>query len=91
MVCTARGLKQYLQEIQESEAKAGDIIVVNLGGGFGNDGHTAILAENYYGTATKIIEIGGYGTDSVHIGQIDTSFGYLLSGDVCFARAVEES
>lgn len=88
MTTDARGSKQYLQEIPESEAKAGDIIVVNLGAGFGNDGHTAILAENYHGTETKIIEMGGYGADSVHEGQIDTSFGYLLSGDICFARVV---
>ncbi|OJG56437.1 hypothetical protein RV07_GL004129 [Enterococcus malodoratus] len=32
--------------------------------------------------------MGGYGADSVHEGQIDTSFGYLLAGDICFARAV---
>lgn len=88
MTSDARGAKQYLQEIPESEAKAGDIIVVNLGGGFGNDGHTAILAENWHGKTTKIIEMGGYGADSVHKGQVDTSFGYLLAGDVCFARAV---
>ena len=88
MATDARGAKEYLQEIPESEAKAGDIIVVNLGGGFGNDGHTAILEEDYHGTSTKIIEMGGYGADSVHEGQIDTSFGYLLAGDICFARAV---
>lgn len=88
MTSDARGAKQYLQEIPESEAKAGDIIVINLGAGFGNDGHTAILAENWHGKTTKIIEMGGYGADSVHEGQVDTSFGYLLAGDICFARAV---
>ncbi|MFI3618587.1 serine hydrolase [Enterococcus avium] len=88
MTSDARGAKQYLQEIPESEAKAGDIIVVNLGAGFGNDGHTAILAENWHGNTTKIIEMGGYGADSVHEGQIDTSFGYLLAGDICFVRAL---
>lgn len=88
MTSDAREPKQYLQEIPETEAKAGDIIVVNLGAGFGNDGHTAILAENWHGNTTKIIEMGGYGTDSVHEGQVDTSFGYLLTGDICFARAV---
>lgn len=88
MTSDARGTKQYLQEISESEAKAGDILVVNLGAGFGNDGHTCILAENWHGNTTKIIEMGGYGADSVHEGQVDTSFGYLLSGDTCFARAV---
>ena len=88
MTSDARGLKQYLQEIPESEAKAGDILVVNLGAGFGNDGHTCILAENWHGNTTKIIEMGGYGANAVHEGQVDTSFGYLLAGDICFARAV---
>jgi len=69
---------------------AGDVIVVNMGSGFGNDGHTAILIEDYHGTTTKIIEMGGYGADSVHEGQIDTSFGYLLSGDICFARPIKK-
>lgn len=91
MTSDARGSKQFLQEIPESEAKAGDILVVNLGAGFGNDGHTAILSENWHGNTTKIIEMGGYGADSVHEGQVDTSFGYLLSGDICFARAVGAS
>lgn len=89
MTSDARGSQQCLQEIPESEAKAGDIIVVNLGAGLGNDGHTALLTEDYHGTSTKIIEMGGYGADSVHEGQIDTSFGYLLAGDICFARVVE--
>lgn len=84
----ARGAKQYLQEIPESEAKAGDIIITNMGAGVGNDGHTAILTEDWHGSTTKIIEQGGYGSDSVHEGQTDTSFGYLLSADVCFARPV---
>lgn len=88
MASDARGAKQYLQEISEKEAKAGDIIVVNMGAGFGNDGHTAVLAEDWHGNTTKIIEMGGYGADEVHEGQVDTSFGYLLSGDICFARAV---
>lgn len=88
MTSDARGAKQYLQEIPESEAKAGDILVVNLGAGFGNDGHTSILAENWHGNTTKIIEMGGYEADSVHEGQVDTSFGYLLAGDICFARAI---
>lgn len=90
MAADAKGSKQFLQQIQDSEAKAGDVIVVNMGSGFGNDGHTAILIEDYHGTTTKIIEMGGYGADSVHEGQIDTSFGYLLSGDICFARPIKK-
>jgi cell wall-associated NlpC family hydrolase len=88
MTDDARGTKQYLQEIPESEAKAGDVIIVNMGAGVGNDGHTAFLTEDWHGNTTKIIEQGGYGSDSVHEGQVDTSFGYLLAGDICFARPV---
>lgn len=88
MADDARGAKQYLQEIPESEARAGDIIIANMGAGVGKDGHTAILLEDWHGSTTKIIEQGGYGSDSVHEGQTDTSFGYLLSADICFARPV---
>lgn len=90
MASDAKGSKQFLQQIPDAEAKAGDVIIVNMGSGFGNDGHTAILIEDYHGTSTKIIEMGGYGADSVHEGQIDTSFGYLLSGDICFARPIKK-
>lgn len=88
MADDARGAKQYLQEVPASEAKAGDIIIANMGAGVGKDGHTAILTEDWHGNSTKIIEQGGYGSDSVHEGQTDTSFGYLLSFDICFARPV---
>lgn len=88
MADDARGAKQYLQEIPASEAKAGDIIIANMGAGVGKDGHTAILTEDWHGNTTKIIEQGGYGSDSVHEGQTDTSFGYLMSFDICFARPV---
>lgn len=90
MADDARGSKQYLQEISESEAKAGDVIITNMGAGVGKDGHTAILIEDWHGSTTKIIEQGGYGSDSVHEGQTDTSFGYMLSGDVCFARPIKK-
>lgn len=90
MATDARGSKQYLQEISEKEAKAGDIIITNMGAGVGRDGHTAILLEDWHGNTTKIIEQGGYGADSVHEGQTDNSFGYLLSGDVCFARPIKK-
>lgn len=91
MADDARGAKQYLQEVPASEAKAGDIIIANMGAGVGKDGHTAILTEDWHGNTTKIIEQGGYGSDSVHEGQTDTSFGYLLSFDICFARPVGAS
>ena len=55
----ARGARQYLTEVSPNEAKAGDIIIVNLGAGVGNDGHTAVLAEDWHGYTTAIVEMGG--------------------------------
>lgn len=84
----ARGTRQYLTEISPNEAKAGDIIIVNLGAGAGNDGHTAVLAEDWHGYTTAIVEMGGMQSGGAGIGRVDQSFGYLLNGgDVCLARA----
>ena len=84
----ARGTRQYLTEVSPNEAKAGDIIIVNLGAGAGNDGHTAVLAEDWHGYTTAIVEMGGMQSGGAGIGRVDQSFGYLLNGgDVCLARA----
>lgn len=84
----ARGARQYLTEVSPNEAKAGDIIIVNLGAGAGNDGHTAVLAEDWHGYTTAIVEMGGMQSGGVGVGRVDWSFGYLLNGgDVCLARA----
>lgn len=84
----ARGARQYLTEVSPNEAKAGDIIIVNLGAGAGNDGHTAVLAEDWHGYTTAIVEMGGMQSGGAGIGRVDQSFGYLLNGgDVCLARA----
>ncbi len=84
----ARGARQYLTEVPPNEAKAGDIIIVNLGAGAGNDGHTAVLAEDWHGYTTAIVEMGGMQSGGVGVGRVDLSFGYLLNGgDVCLARA----
>lgn len=88
MTADARGAKNWLQEINQVDAKAGDIVIVNQGSGAGNDGHTAILTENWNGYNTKIIEMGGANSNGVGYGVISTSFGWLLNGgDVCVARA----
>ncbi|HAP9508416.1 TPA: peptidoglycan hydrolase, partial [Enterococcus faecium] len=51
-------------------------------------GHTAILAEDWKGYSTSIVEMGGMNSNGVGIGRVDWSFGYLLNGgDVCLARA----
>lgn len=89
MTADARGSHQWLKAIDEKEAKAGDIVIVNQGGGAGANGHTAILAENWHGANTKIIQMGG-AKSVVNEGQFGSSFSILLSGgDVCLARAVK--
>lgn len=88
MTADARGARQYLTEVSPNEAKAGDIIIVNLGGGAGANGHTAVLAEDWHGYTTAIIENGGSQALHAGVGRVDRSFGYLLNGgDVCLARA----
>lgn len=90
MTADARGSKKYLQEVSESEAKAGDIIIVNKGSGAGNNGHTAILAEDWHGKETKIIQSGG-GRKSISEAKVSNSFTSLLNGgDLCLARAVKK-
>ena len=64
------------------------MLIVNQGGGAGSNGHTAILAEDWHGYTTSIIEMGGMQSGGVGVGRVDMSFGWLLNGgDVCIARA----
>lgn len=90
MTSDARGSHSWLQEISPEQSRAGDVIIYNVGGGAGNNGHTAILLEQYKGNDTQIIEMGGDSRYSgVNISTIAYSFGYLLSGDRCIARALK--
>lgn len=90
MTADARNNKKWLEEVPEAEAKAGDVLVVNQGAGTGNDGHTAILLEAWHGFDTKIIEMGGGSSGAVHESTVQYSFGSLLSGDICLARAIKK-
>ncbi|MCH8626201.1 peptidoglycan amidohydrolase family protein, partial [Lactiplantibacillus plantarum] len=86
----AKGSHQYLKQISENDAKAGDIVIVNQGAGAGNNGHTAILLGKWQGKATKIIEQGGVG-DKVNESTFGTAFYSLLSGsDVTLARPIKK-
>jgi hypothetical protein len=88
MTSDARGARNWLTEIPQSQGKAGDVLIVNQGGGAGSNGHTAILAEDWHGYTTSIIEMGGMQSGGVGVGRVDMSFGWLLNGgDVCIARA----
>lgn len=90
MTSDARGSHQWLQEISADQSRAGDIVIYNVGGGAGANGHTAILLETYRGNDTQIIQMGGDSRQSgVNISTIGYSFGSLLGGDRCLARAVK--
>uniref|UniRef100_UPI000930BBAA phage tail tip lysozyme n=2 Tax=Lactobacillales TaxID=186826 RepID=UPI000930BBAA len=78
MASDAKGSHQYLKQISENDAKAGDIVIVNQGAGAGNNGHTAILLDKWQGKATKIIEQGGVG-DKVNESTFGTAFYSLLN------------
>lgn len=89
MASDAKGDHKWLKEIDKSNAKAGDVVIVNQGAGAGDNGHTAILEENWHGNGTKIIEQGGVG-DHVNEGKFGTSFLSLLNGgEVVLARPIK--
>lgn len=90
MASDAKTEHKYLKEIPSSEATAGDIVIVNQGIGVGNNGHTAILLENWHGKETKIIQEGGDKTGHVNEGEFDTSFSSLLeNGTIIFAQSID--
>lgn len=92
MASDANGAHKWLKSISSSQAKAGDIVIVNQGNGGGSNGHTAILLENWHGNSTKVIEEGGR-TDrsSVNEDEFGTSFTSLLNGgSVVFAQPIKK-
>lgn len=90
MAADARGEHKWLKQIDKKDAKAGDIIIANIGSGAGNSGHTAILEEDWKDGNTKIIQEGGTGgKGGVNESTVALSFGYLFtSGDVVLARPI---
>lgn len=88
METDARKNQKYLKQISSKNAKKGDILIVNVGGGMGQSGHTAILTEDWHGDNTKIIEMGGDSTKSgVNVSTVARSFTSLLgSGRRTYAR-----
>ncbi|KAA8700930.1 NlpC/P60 family protein [Lactococcus lactis subsp. hordniae] len=95
----AKGKHQYLKEVKPEEAKAGDIVIVNTGGGSGDEGHTAILTEDWKAkesdtqNTTKIIQMGG---DPSANGVNESTFSYSFlslvqkTHTITLARAVEK-
>lgn len=87
----AKGSHQFFQAVKPDQTQAGDVIVVNVGVGYGSDGHTGILLEPYHGSQTRIIEMGGDSHGSVHEANVLDSFGanMLKTGRITFARPIK--
>ena len=79
MYSDATGPHKYLRQVDEKSAKAGDIVICGGPNSAGAAGHTAILAEDWHGDQTKIINEGGAGGDGpVNEGPFITNFGSAL-------------
>ncbi len=92
MASDATGSHQWLKQISESDAKAGDVVIVNENSGAGNDDHTAILLGKWQGKATKIIEEGGTGgSGGVNESTFGSAFSSLLNGgNITLARPIKK-
>lgn len=92
MASDAKGANQWLKQIPESEAQAGDVVIVNQGSGVGNNGHTAIITEKWRGNDTKIIESGGDPSKgAIHESTFQYSFyGLISGGDLVLARPIKK-
>lgn len=87
----AKGDHEFFKEVTAADSQAGDAIIINIGVGYGPDGHTGILLEPYHGPATKIIEMGGDDHGSVHIANVQDSFGdkMLSEGRMTLAQPLK--
>ena len=85
----ARHGHKYLKQVSASEAGPGDIIILNIGSGGGDLGHTAILEEKWHGNDTKIINEGGE-KDNVNEDTFQRAF-YSMIGhsSVTYARPMK--
>ena len=91
MAADAKGPHKWLKAIPANQAKAGDIVIVNDGGGAGGNGHTAILMQDWHGNSTQIINEGGSGgSGGVNTSSFQDAFLSLLSGgDITFAEPIK--
>lgn len=96
MAQDAKSSHKWFKQIDEKDAKPGDVIIVNQGSGVGSNGHTAIITENWHGYATKCINEGGddetiFHHDGVCEDTIERQFGTMLQGsDITIARPVKK-
>lgn len=59
----AESSHKIIKKINRSQARPGDIVIVNTGSGVGENGHMAILESKWNGEndKTRVIQMGGYG------------------------------
>ena len=50
----AKNAHQYFRQIHAKNVKPGDIVIVNVGTGYGPNGHTAIIDGSYHGKKRKL-------------------------------------
>lgn len=86
----AKATHRFFKQVKAKKVKPGDVVIVNVGSGYGANGHTAIIDSPYRGRHTQIIEIGGIQpAGPVHRSQIGASFASLLAkGRVTYARPI---
>lgn len=87
----AQGSHHWLKEISKDEARPGDVVIVNVASGSGDDGHTAILESKWKGDNTKVIQMTDNGK-GVSEGTFRYSFYSLLQegGRPVIARAIKK-
>ena len=87
----ARGTHRYLKQIPASQARMGDVMIVNTGNGLYQNGHAAIVDGPYEGLNTQIIQMGGdSSSQSVHRWTLGSSLSEkLLKGKFTYARPVK--
>ena len=87
----AKGSHHWLKEIPKSEARPGDVVIVNVASGANDDGHTAILESRWKGDNTKVIQMTDNGK-GVSEGTFKYSFYSLLQrgGSPVIARPIKK-
>lgn len=77
MESDAKGAHKWFKAVDKG--KSGDVVVVNLNGGSGGNGHTAILKEDWKGDSTQVINCTGW-KGTVCEGSFHDMFLSLIQG-----------
>ncbi|WP_295730192.1 phage tail tip lysozyme [uncultured Limosilactobacillus sp.] len=85
----ATGAHNWLQEVSDSDSKAGDVVIVGGPNSSGDGGHTAIIEEPWHGDATKVINENS-SDDHVSEGTFKQEFGSMTSEPRLLARPIKD-